>query len=460
MSISHRVAERSTAGVVVWDLDGSRGPVLEGMPIRIIDPDSAIAFDGYVSVPTGSMPNPDDTPTRWSLDCVDFHYLADKRTIADGFLMTAAGTIVASIITQVLSEEGITAGTIDAGPVLNEVVFNYIPCTQALDRLAEVAGKTWWIDSSKALQFVAPTGAPTATIVKADHKEKPIVRRTSPDYRNRQVIRGAKDYTDPQTENFEGDDVLQSFVTSYPIGKVPTVTLNSGAQTVGIRGLDTGKDWYWSKGSNVLSQEPTDTPITPTDDLEIVYQGLFELVAILNDDAEQIRLAAIEGSPSSGIVEGVLQTTDVFGREAAFDTGAGLLTTFAQEGIEVGIVTSRTDLTAGDYVTLELPEMDLASEVFLVVSIDSQDLARSEWTYDVSLVQGADAGSWQSRLAQGLLDADVLVIRENITEVENLLILHQVSEAWGWAETDVTVTVAACPIPSTSLHPSTTLLPC
>jgi hypothetical protein len=460
LSISHRIAERSTASLVVWDLDGSRGPVLEGMPIRILDPDSSIAFDGYVSVPEGSMPSPDDTPTRWSLDCVDYHYLADKRVIADGFLTTPAGTIVTSIITQVLSEEGITAGTIEAGPTLSEVVFNYVPCTLALDRLAEAAGKTWWIDESKALHFKAPLGTPVATIVLADHKEAPLVRHTSPDYRNRQIIAGAKDYTDAQTEDFEGDGTLQSFVTAYPIGKVPTVTLNAGGQTVGIRGLDTDKDWYWSKGQNVLSQESTDTPIASTDALQIVYQGLFELVAILNDDAEQLRLGTIEGSPSTGIVEGVLQTTDIFGRAAAFDAGSGLLATFSQEGIEVGVVTDRTDLAVGDYVTLELPEMDLASEVFLLVSIDSQDLSRVEWNYDVALVQGADAGSWQARLAQGLIDSDVLVIRENISEQETITFLVQTDEAWSWAETDVTVTVAACPIPSTSLNPSTSLLPC
>ncbi len=460
VSIEHRVAERSTANLKVWDLDGTRGRVVKGMPIRILDPAGAIAFDGYVDDAEGNRPNPLDTPVGWEVSCIDYHYLADKRTFVDGFTETAAGTIVTAIIDQVLTEEGVTAGTIEAGPVLDEAVFNYVTCSRALDKLADVAVFTWWIDSFRQLHFVARSGTPTATIVSDDMKEPPPVRPQSPDYRNRQVIRGIKGYTDPQTEDFEGDGTLQSFLTSFPIGRVPTVTLNAGAQTVGIRGLDTGDDWYWTKGSNVLSQEVTDTPIISTDALQIVYDGLFDLVAILDDDAEQTRLGAIEGSPSSGIVESVLQVTDVFGRDAAFDIGAGLLGTFGLEGLSVQFLTSRTDLSVGEYVTLDLAEMDVASEIFLVTAIASSDLARSEWDYAVTLIQGSDPGSWQTRLAQGLTDPDVLVIRENISEEQTLVILEQFSEGWTWAESGVTQSVFACPVPSTTLFPLTTLLPC
>ncbi len=460
MTIEHRVAERSTANLKVWDLEGTRGRVLKGMPIRIIDPASAIAFDGYVDDPVGIRINPDDTPVGWTLACVDYHYLADKRTFADGFIATAAGTIVTAIIDQVLVEEGVTAGTIEAGPTLDEAVFNYVTCTRALDRLAGVSNKTWWIDSARALHFLDPIGTPSATVTKADMKEPPEVKPQSPDYRNRQLIRGIKGYTDPQTEDFTGDGTLQSFVTSYPIGRVPAIKWNTVTQTVGIRGIDTGKNWYWSKGSPVVSQEPANTPVQAGDTLEIIYDGLFDLVAVLDDDAEQIRVAAIEGAPSSGIVESVLQVTDVFGRQAAFDIGAGLLTTFAVEGLTVTFLTSRSDLSVGDTVTLDLPEMDVASEPFLVVAIRSADLARSEWQYDVTLIQGADAGSWQNRLAQGLTDADERVIRENISEEQTLIILEEFSEGWTWAETSVTQTVFACPVPSTTLFPATTLLPC
>ncbi len=461
LTIEQRIGERSTASVVLWDELGSRGGdgVLEGMPITILDPSGGTAFDGFVQLPEGERPNPDDTPFRWQVAATDFHYLADKRVVADAWVNTAVNTIVTEIITNVLSEEGVTAGTIDTGLVLAEVVLNYVTCSRAFDRLAAIAHMTWWIDDAKALHFVHVTGSPAKTVDVDDCKHSPLLRRANPDYRNREVIRGARGYTDPQTEDFIGDGTLQSFVTAYTVGRVPTITLNSGAQTVGIRGLDTGKDWYWQKGSPVISQEGADTPIGSGDDLRVVYEGLFEMVAIVDDEAEQVRLAALEGS-GSGKVEHVQQVTDVFSREAAFDVGGGLLNTYAQEGKTITFVTARDDYVAGQYVTVNLPELGEDGEAYLCAAVASRDLSRPEWEYSVTLVQGPAEGSWQRRLAQGLIDADVLVLRENVSEEETITILQSVSEGWTWAETSVTQAVAACPIPATTLHPSTSLLPC
>ena len=468
LTMEDRLGERSTASLAAWDLqDGlsdQASSVIEGFPVQIIGPDHLPVFTGFVSVPRVTNTNPFDNSTRWELDLVDHHYLADKRLIADGWVDTTAGTIVTSIITQVLQEEGVEIGTIEAGPTLSEVVFNYVPCAQALDRLADMAGKIWWIDQERFLHFVTPTGTAVRTVDEDDMTDAPAVLHYSPDYRNKQYVRGIKGYTDDQTEDFEGDDTVQSFVTSYPIGRVPTVTLNAGAQTVGIRGIDTGDDWYWSKGSNVRSQETGDTPIGPSDALQVVYEGLTELVVVATDDAEQIRVAASEGGLSSGLVESVLSVTDIFGREAGFDQAAGLLDTYAVEGLAITFTTERSDYKVGDYVTVNIPTPGgpppIVDEIFLVTAITSRDLTATEWIYDVTIVKGADAGSWQRRLAAGLLESDVLVIRENISENETLTILEQFPEAWGWAETDVTVSVFACPVPSTSLHPATSLLPC
>ena len=466
MTIDYRIGERSVAALAAWDIGqglGTQLAALEGFPAKIIGPDNLTAFDGWIRKPKALQTNPFSSEVLWDFSLIDNHYLADKRLIIDGWIGQTAGFIVQSIIDQVLVEEQVVAGTIEAGPILTEVVFNYITCARALDRLAEMAGKTWWIDGDKKLHFIAPSGAPVLTVDNDDMIDAPDVSFESPDYRNVQYVRGVKGYTDAQTEDFEGDGTLQSFVTSYPIGKVPTVTLNAGGQTVGIRGLDTGKDWYWSKGSNVLSQETTDTPIVSTDALQIVYEGLFELVAKATDEAEVIRFGGLEGGPGlTGLVESVIQVTDIFGRGAAFDEAAGLLTTYAQEGSSITFSTERSDYKVGDFVTVNLVWNGplISGEIYLVSAVTARDKTATEWVYDVTIIQGADAGSWQRRLAQGMVDAEVLVIRENISEEEVLTILDQTSETWGWAETDVTVSVAACPIPSTTLNPSTTLLPC
>src|SRR5690606_2836220 len=122
-------------------------------------------------------------------------------------------------------------------------------------------------------------------------------------YRNSQYIKGGVDITDPQTEEFLGDGKRTAFTTGFKIAKVPTIKVNSTIKTVGIRGLDSGKDWYWSKGENTISQESSATPLESTDILSVTYQGEFPIVVITKDDAEIIARQTLE--QNSGINEDV-----------------------------------------------------------------------------------------------------------------------------------------------------------
>ena len=459
LSISERLAERSTASLAVWDLNGTLPAIAEGMPITVKDPEARTVFDGYVAVPASTRPNPGDTPIRWQLDCVDFHYLADRRLVADAWASSFLGDIVDDIITNVLAAEGITAGTIATGPLLAEVVMAYVSAARALDRLTTASGYTWMIDHDKKLHVMLPTGTPTGTIDAGDVKHTPDLKRSSPDYRNRQFVRGAQGFTDPQVEEFGGDGKATTFTVGYSIGQVPTVKVNTVAKTVGIRGVDTGKDWYWNKGDPKLTQDTGGTKLISTDTMEVTYVGLFALVVISSDPSEQTRRAAVEGS-GTGQVEATVNVTEVYGTDAALQVATGLLGTYSQEGRTLSIVTDDPTYHAGQYVTVNLPELGEDGEPYLVTAVQTRDLSRSEWDYTVTAIQGADAGSWQARLARGLESKDLeLSIRENISESETLLVLHQIAESWTWNES-VTQTVWQCPVPSTTLYPETTLYPC
>jgi len=458
LTITDRIGERSTASFVLWGLDDTAGAIDEGAPVTIYDPQGNVAFDGFVYLPEQLRPNPDDTVTRWQVDAIDFHYLADKRQVADAWEDVTVATIVGDLIANVLAEEGITAGTIATGPVLSEVVFNYITCSRALDRLAVTTGHIWWIDHGKALHFVATTGTPSGTVDADDCKAAPKLRRVSPDYRNRQVVRGAMAYTDPQVESFKGDGEMITFTVGYPVGQVPTVKVNTVAKTVGIRGVDADKDWYWNKGDQVVTQDDGGTVLSATDTLEITYVGLYSIVTIANDTAEQIRRAGVEGV-GTGKVEATVNVSGVFGNDAALEAAVGLLGTYSQEGRTLTFVTAATTYEPGTFVTVNLPELDENDEAYLVTQVETRDLSREEWDFTVTAVQGADAGSWQARLAAGLAPPEVLAIRENISESETLLVLAQTAEAWALAEA-VAQTVWACPVPSSTLYPTTTLYPC
>src|SRR5690606_91935 len=115
--------------------------------------------------------------------------------------------------------------------------------------------------------------------------------------------RGSKDLTDVLTEYKTGDGQNKTFTVGFPIAKVPTITLNDVPQTVGIKGLESGKDWYWNKGDPVITQDNDATPLEPTDTLKIEYQGEYDIIIFVNDLADIAQRADIE--ETSGIVEHV-----------------------------------------------------------------------------------------------------------------------------------------------------------
>jgi len=90
--------------------------------------------------------------------------------------------------------------------------------------------------------------------------------------------------TAERTERFAGDGQRQTFTVEFPIANKPKITVNGFVKTVGISSLDDGNDWYWSKGSNEVSQDLLYPAITTDGTVAKVADGvdvpfLFEIRA-------------------------------------------------------------------------------------------------------------------------------------------------------------------------------------
>lgn len=348
---------------------------------------------------------------------------------------------------------------IQQGPTIREAVVNYAPVTEALDGLAEKAGFIWWIDAAKALHFVerATYAAPWQAAAADMRQGSVTVEHANPKYRNRQYIKGGRDVTDPQTESRKGDGDTRSFALGFPIAKVPTVQVNAVAQTVGIKGIDTGKQWYWSKGDPVLTQDPTGVPLATTDTLSISYQGEYDIIVLSEDNAQIVGRQQVEGG-GTGYVEDVADEPQTSNRDAAFQSANAKLKQYAQIGRRLRFRTRRTGLAPGQLLAVNLPEHALNGTEMLIESVSISDEADVLW-YDVLAVEGPEQGSWSRMFKAMATRGQAFVERVNIGQDQTLIILQTFNEAWPWGET-VTVTVFACPIPSVNLYPSATLYPC
>ncbi len=453
ISVSNRIEERSVARCEVFDIAESLS-FPHGTPITILDTEDTLIFGGFVSSSKIKRLSP-AAGVYHQIKCMDYHYTADKRLVAESYLAQTCGFIVQDIFDKYLDEEGVTIGTIEAGPTLVEAVFNYVRASDAFDSLAEKAGKIWYIDENKALYFVDRITASAPWNATGDDMMKRFssLSNNNPQYRNRQYIRGGRDTTTQQTENFTGDGTTVAFTVGYPIVKVPTVEVDSVGQSVGIKGLDTAKDCYWSKGDATIL---FDTAPGNTLDVEIVYYGQFDVLIVVENLVEIADQAAIEGS-GTGIVEDMDDEPALNDADAAIDSGEAKVTRFGVDSKRLVYKTLTLGLKPGQTQTITEPKLGLADDM-LIESVDIRGFG-SEMIHTIKAVVGPEMGSWARYFGTLAGMKDKIMDRLNVGTNQLLIILVARSETWGWEES-IVENVIACPVVALDLYPGTTVYPC
>lgn len=427
-NIEDAIGERSIASFVVIDIH-SEFTFTKGMPVTIYDDDDNDIYKGFVN---DVKEQRDGLVLYHSIDVVDNHYLADKRTIAKAYASEYAGDIVKDIIAEKLAEEDITEGCIEQGPVITEAVFNYVSCADAISELADKAGFWWKIDRDRQLHFRAKTSVDSPfDVTPKDFIGKPRVTIENNSYRNTQIIRGSKDLTDVLTEYKTGDGQNKTFTVGFPIAKVPTITLNDVPQTVGIKGLESGKDWYWNKGDPVITQDNDATPLKPTDTLKIEYQGEYDIIVFVNDLAEIAQRADIE--ETSGIVEHVEDQPNITSLGAAFEVANKLLEQNKGVNKKIQFATYKPGLQAGQLLTVTVPYHKLFGEKFLITMVTATRDG-NRFIYDITAVQGPGYKPWQELFANMFKKPEKLLVRKGIQEQQILVTVEDFERTW--EETD------------------------
>lgn len=437
LKVTDQVEERT---VCRFHLADDEGLALEkGMQVHIRWLGARL-FDGVIDDPTEDAIN--RGVLGWQVLCDDWTYLTDRRSISGGHTSTSVGAIVQHIVDNDLADDGVQQGTIQAGPDVSEVAYSWTPATKVLDLLAEAAGFTWYLDGLKRLHFHA-RGATTApwSLDSQDDYAGMKVKNRNPNHRTRQVIRGGKAETASQSEQFTGDGVLKTFVVGFPIAREPTVTEDTVAQDVGVKGFgEEGARWLWARGSAELTLADGETPPAAGVDLEVTYKGLYDVVLTAVDQAEQVRVQELEGF-GTGLVDDVETDTSITTTTMAAERAGALLQRYARAAREATFTTVREGLAAGQLLTVEIPQHRLDAAVLVTQVVASDRSGRLEYT--VTAVDGPATGSWRKFFARFAEQTDPLSFRENLAEEETVIVLAQASEEFGWSE-DTTVSVFTC----------------
>jgi hypothetical protein len=398
---------------------------------------------------TATLPNP--------ITATYFAWRIDTGSVAQALTLWVDGLQFEQAAAASAWELGGLVKSVQTGPTVTSYLVNYVPVSKALDDLANLAGMTWQIDANKVLWFTTSTALPapwTYDGTQADDSPGApgqIVEETNPLYRNAQWILSINDVTSSQVETRQGDGKLTAFTFNYPLHSVPTVTVNAVSKTVGIGQVDTGKNWYWNKGSNVLSQDPADTKLISTDTLSVTYIG--EWVSnVYSQNAGAIATElALEGG-GTGIVEEAHSDPAISTAGQGFQLAGALLNRYAQIGRTLSFRTRSSGLAPQQLLTVNLPPAwGMTGAQALIESVGlSEDT--NWWVYDVKALIGPVNDTWVQYFQRIANPLGTLPGSAGTSQTVALLVPE--TAAWNWAAT-YTATVTACPVFPITLTPAT-----
>jgi hypothetical protein len=443
LRITDRINARTTGAIGVIDLLGVNS-WQQGTPVEIYDEDVDLIFGGFVQNADKKRINA--TAMNHDLTLMDMHYLADKRVVAESYTDKSCGYMVQDIITNYLAAEGVTVGLIEDGSTLSTTVFPWIHASDAFDMLAQAANFIWYIDYDKKLYFmprdsvVASAALNTTTNILAGSVS---YAEGNPKYRNTQFIPGGMATTDLQTEQVLGDGVTRAFTFGYPLAEQPNEIKLDGAGaalTFGIKGVDTGKDFYWSKGDPVLTQDSGGVVLTDAHYIQMKYYGQHPIVAEVPDDSEIESQLAIEGS-GTGIVEEVDAYPNITDRILAIDTAISILKELGKHSNTYKCSTLDNGFAAGQLVLITDPAISLTAEQMLITEVGIKSMG-GYFRYDITAISGPVIGDW-TQFFKGM--AKPSAFGQDINAGASLIKLKRTEEAWNWAS-EMTIALYVCAI--------------
>lgn len=193
------------------------------------------------------------------------------------------------------------------GPVIDSLVVDYATCRELADEVRNLTQYEYYVLPDGTLSYFSPqSNACPMSITTGANITKLTTRETREDLCNRVTVKVSSALRDPDTETFTGDGATQSFNVTYPIAREPQIFIGSPAvaQTVGIIGVDTGKDWYWQAGSTEIRQDDGAAAIGSGISIDVTYVGTESILVSAVNSASVTERASVEGN--SGIYHKLL----------------------------------------------------------------------------------------------------------------------------------------------------------
>jgi hypothetical protein len=308
--------------------------------------------------------------------------------------------------------------TIAAGALIPQTAMYHQYMDKNIADLATPSNFWWNIDKNRVPYFLpqnalpAPWiasdgGSPVSGLAQGDFLDANITVEDASDlYRNREIVENVLGSL-TINETRLGDGVSTSWTFGDQWAGAPTITitnLTSGAVsvgTVGVKNVDTGKQFYYAVGDNTITEDSSVPLYDFTFSLNFTGPGQYLTYSQYDDIAGQAARAAMEGV-GTGIVTHVTDGTGL--TKAQGDLLAPALVVQNGLGRLLKATTRRFGLTPGQILSVFLTAHNVWNGQFLIRSVKTTlttegptgSMVQQGW-YQIEACSGSDAGDW-SRL--------------------------------------------------------------
>lgn len=396
VTITKALRSTPTATIKIIDPSGAYLPAV-GNLVEVQEDGGIVLFGGSIEEVERIRRNSNIAILESNCTCVGKADRLNQRLAGSyEWANKAAGVIVEDLIYNSLQGDITDTSLVAGGPSIDSFTVDYPTVQEALQAVCNLTGYEYYVQPDGKLAFFSPSSnAAPFSITTGANVIKLTTRETREDFCNSARAKVAESLRDPETQTFTGDGSTQSFTLDYAVAEAPTVFVGGVANTVGIFGVDTAKDWYWSNGSSEIRQEPGDTPISGATDIAVTYIGIQSIIVASDNTASISARAAAESN--SGIYQKLIQITQRVSTkdaqaivDAYVDRHSELSTVLLIE-TDMRLEPSVLQIEPGQLLSVSLTGWHAAG-TYLVRRVSLQlrlnDQSNSRWTAQIEAISG------------------------------------------------------------------------
>ena len=380
--------------------------IANGQPVYFRSSDSAVGeiFGGFVDTrDVSSYVGSGAVPYSWTLHCASWARIAFRRAVPPALGQIFTGTasdVFAKCVLWFCKDDGVAASaTASANITIPCAVGTYV--NTLLDNIVQAlstptAQYYWDADAWRTFRLrirtavAAPWDVLDGSELFAGQQPVQLVDSTSHDKKANSVYAvGTLVLFDGLSASFTGAGA-PPYNLPLAAYKEPVITLNGGAQTVGILGVEVGKQWYWNSGSTTITQDSAGTPITPSDTLLVAYTTASPGVAQYFDVASL--QAASNDEATSGSYDYVLQVAQPIEPTELLSLATTYANQYGESAQTLSLSTLRPGLDTGQLQNITLPQIGITTATAFLIATMKMTTFSQVIRWDYTAQRGANIG--------------------------------------------------------------------